>query len=198
MDVAVQSVACHVNTWKCFATPEDSKIEPTPEIHAKMLRSSATQATCAQALVIWHVISFPQFSLRCCQRVERCRSSIGGGTAVARGTNRAHNGSEDCQDCNDHIDSAGSNCTPHLCVRCRTLRWPHSASSDSASLRTSSNRLGVHSSQQTSRQQPSVCCRPRCVALNTVTSSLSKLTRTFGSACTSPCLRPCPQAKTAR
>ena len=88
------------------------KSKPTPEIHAKVLRSSATQATCAQALVSWHVISFPQFSLRCCQRVERLQSSIGGGTAVARGTNRAHNGSEDCQDCNDHIDSAGSNCTP--------------------------------------------------------------------------------------
>ena len=140
MDVAVHRVACHVNTWKCFATPEDSKIEPTPEIHAKVLRSSATQATCAQALVIWNVFSFPQFSLRCCQRVERSQSSIGGGTVVARGTNRAHNGSEDCQD-------AGSNCTPHRCVRCRTLRWPHSASSDSVSLRTSSSRLGVSNTQ---------------------------------------------------
>ena len=133
MDVAVQSVACHVNTWKYFETPEGSKIEPTPEIHAKVLRSSATQATCAQALVIWHVISF--------------QSSIGVDTAVARGTNRAHNGSEDCQNCNDHIDLAGSNCTPHHCVRCRTLRWPHSASSDSVSLRTSSNRLGVSNTQ---------------------------------------------------
>ena len=147
MDVAVQSVACHVNTWKCFATPEDFKIEPTPEIHAKVLRSSATQATWAQALVIWHVISLAQFSLRCCQLVERCQSSIGGGTAVARGTNRAHNGSEDCQDCNDHIDSAGSNCTPHHCVRCHTLRSPLSESSDSVSLRTSGTRLGVSNAQ---------------------------------------------------
>ena len=63
------------------------------------------------------------------------------------GTNRAHNGSEYCQNSNDHIDSAGSNCTPHHCVRCRTLRWPHSASSDSVSLRTSSNRLGVSNTQ---------------------------------------------------
>ena len=70
----MQSVACHVNTWKCFAAPEDSKIEPTPEIHAKVLRSWATQATCAQALVIWHVISLAQFSLRCYQRVKRCQS----------------------------------------------------------------------------------------------------------------------------
>ena len=166
MDVAVQSVACHVHTWKCFATPEGSKIEPTPEIHAKVLRSSATQATCAQALVIWHVISFPQFSLRCCQRVERCRSSIGGGTAVARGTNRAHKGSEDCQNCNDHIDSAGSNCTPHHCVRCRTLRWPHSASSDSASLRTSSNRLGVqHTASHRTPASRHLVNSPACVVV---------------------------------
>ena len=169
MDVAVHSVACHVNTWKCFATPEDSKIESTPEIHATVLRSSATQATCAPALVTWHVISLAQFSLRCSQRVERCQSSTGGGTAVARGTNRAHNGSEDCQDCNDHIDSAGSNCTPHHCVRCRTLRWPHSASSDSVSLRTSSNRLGVSNTQlRIALQSPDISSAAQRVLSSTV------------------------------
>ena len=198
MDVAVQSVACHVNTWKCFATPEGSKIKPTSEIHAKVLRSSATQATCAQARVISHAISLVQFSLRCCQRVERCQSSFGGDTGVARGTNRAHNGSEDCQDCNDPIDSVGSTGKPHHCVRCRTLRSPHSALSDSVSLRTSSNRLGVTITQHRIALQSADISSAAQRVLSSMTSSLCKLTRTFGSACTSPCLHQCPQAKTAR
>ena len=109
---------------------------------------------------------------------------IGGGTAVARGTNRAHNGSEDCQDCNDHIDSAGSNCKPHHCEtahhcarhtlrRLIRSRCAHRA----VVLVCPTHSFASHFRQQASPPQPSVCCRPRCVALNTVTSSLYKLTR---------------------
>ena len=58
--------ACHVNKCKCFATPEDSKIEhnncdttqTAPEIHAKMVRSCATPATCVQASLIRHASRF--------------------------------------------------------------------------------------------------------------------------------------------
>ena len=87
-----------------------------PEIHAKVLRSSATasnvrSSACNLAL-----------SLACSVLFEMLPAgrALPMGTAVVRGTNRAHNGSEDCQDCNDLIDSAGSKCKPHHCVRCRT------------------------------------------------------------------------------
>ena len=130
----MQSVACHVNTRKCFAAPEDSKIEPTPEIHAKVLRSSATQATCAQAPVIWHVISLAQFSLRCYQRVERCQSSI----ANAVPEEQTEHTLELRTVKTTTIISTQLAPIAHRIVAFDTERCarPHSASSDSLSLRT--------------------------------------------------------------
>ena len=82
---------------------------------------------------------------------------------AGRGTNRAHNGSEDCQDCNCHVDSAGSNWKPHHCVRCRTLRHTLHPS-DSVSLRTSSNRLGVSNTQlRIALQSADILSAAQCV-----------------------------------
>ena len=178
MGVAVQSVACLANTWKCFAT-EDSKIEATLEIHAKVLRSSATQATCAQALVIWHSASLAQFSLRCYQRVERCQWAQRSPEEQTEHTTEVRTfktatiiSTQLAPSANRNIAFAAARCARHTLHRVTRSRCAHRAIVSVCPTHSFASR----SSQQTFCPQPSVCCRPRCVALNIVTSSLYKLT----------------------